>query len=125
MRLLRTLMRLGIVAIPLGVVLTALGMYGLVGGTGITFVINERVISAQEGGPIFSIVGIMLLIGGIATIYVGFKISLLTFISIVLGSCSLIVPAIFFGMRNNLVGGLTMIVSGYAFLATIFMWLTR
>jgi hypothetical protein len=125
MGLLKTLMRFGIVAIPFGIVLIAAGAYGLAGRTGITFTINERVVSAQEGSQIFSIVGIILLFGGIVTVYIGFKLSWLTSISIVLGSCSLIVPAIFLGMGYYLVSGIIMIVFGYAFLATIFIWLTR
>lgn len=118
-------MKLGIAAIPFGIIFIAAGAYGLAGGTGITFTINQRVVSVQKGSQIFSIVGIILLLGGIATVYIGFKLSRLTSISIVLGSCSLIIPIIFFGMGNNLVGGIMMIVFGYAFLTTIFIWLTR
>lgn len=46
---------------------------GLTGGTGITFTINERMVTAQEGGQIFSIIGIIILFAGLALTYVGFK----------------------------------------------------
>jgi hypothetical protein len=36
-----------------GIVFLAVGVYGLAGGTGIAFTINERVVTAQEGGQIF------------------------------------------------------------------------
>lgn len=74
MGLLKTLVKLvGIGGIIFGIVFTAVGVYGLAGGTGITFTINERLVTAQEGGQIFSIVGIILLFVGIVFTYIGFK----------------------------------------------------
>jgi hypothetical protein len=74
MGLLRTLMKLtGIVAIPIGIVFFAVGVYGLAGGTGVTFTINDRLVTAQEGGQIFSIVGIVVLLLGIGLTYIAFK----------------------------------------------------
>jgi protein-S-isoprenylcysteine O-methyltransferase Ste14 len=48
-------------------------VYGLAGGTGITFTINDRMVTAQEGGQIFSIIGVVLLFVGIALTYIGFR----------------------------------------------------
>jgi len=56
-----------------GVIFIAVGVYGLAGGTGITFTINDRMVTAQEGGQIFSIIGVVLLFVGIALTYIGFR----------------------------------------------------
>jgi len=126
MGLLKTLMKLGgIVAILLGTVFTTAGAYGLARGTGITFAINEIVVSAQEGGIIFSIVGIIALLGGIAITYIGVKISRLILLSIVLGLCSLIIPTILFRMGHNLVAGILALVLSYSWVATVFLWLSK
>jgi len=108
----------GIVAILVGIVFTLAGAYGLAGGTGITFTINERVVSAQEGGLVFSIVGVIVLLGGIAMSYIGFKFSWPTIFSIVIGLCSLIILAILFGMGYNLVAGIVALVFSCLFVAT-------
>jgi len=134
MELPKKLMKMiGIVAILLGTVLSVAGAYGLAGGTVIEFIISERVVTAQEGGIIFSVVGIIVLLGGIAMFYIGFKPSRLNILSTVLGLCSFIIPVMFFGMgrylgatRNfNLAGGIAALVLGYSFLATMFIWLRR
>jgi hypothetical protein len=122
-----------IVVILLGIVLSVAGAYGLAGGTVTAFVIGDRVVSAQEGGIIFSVVGIIVLLGGIAMFYIGFKPSRLNILSTVLGLCSFIIPAMFFGMGRylgairdfNLAGGIAALVLGYSFLATLFIWLRR
>lgn len=123
----------GIVALLLGTVLSVAGAYGLAGGTVITFIIGERAVSAQEGGILFSVVGIIVLLGGIAMFYIGFKPSRLNILSTVLGLCSFIIPVMFFGIgrylravRNfNLAGGIVALVLGYSFLATMFIWLRK
>lgn len=64
---------IGIIILIVGIIAFGFGVYGLAGGTGVTFTINDRVVGAQEGGQIFAIIGIVaLLIGAILT-YVGFK----------------------------------------------------
>jgi protein-S-isoprenylcysteine O-methyltransferase Ste14 len=74
MGLLKTLLELvGILMIIGGVIFIAVGVYGLAGGTGITFTINDRMVTAQEGGQIFSIIGVVLLFVGIALTYIGFR----------------------------------------------------
>lgn len=74
MGLLKTLVKLaGILFLLVGIVFLAVGVYGLAGGTGITFTINERLVTAQEGGQTFSVIGIILLLVGIALSYFGFK----------------------------------------------------
>ena len=64
---------LGVACLIIGIALIGLGIYGLAGGTGITFTINERVVSAQEGGQIFSIIGVITFLIGILFTYLGFK----------------------------------------------------
>jgi hypothetical protein len=74
MGLLKTLLELvGILMMIGGVIFIAVGAYGLAGGTGITFTINESLVTAQEGGQIFSIIGVVVLLVGIALTYIGFK----------------------------------------------------
>lgn len=74
MGFLRILVKIvGILAIILGAAFISMGVYGLAGGTGLTFTINEREVSAQEGGQIFLIVGIVVFFVGIALTYIGFK----------------------------------------------------
>jgi hypothetical protein len=53
MGLLKTLVKLAAVGlIVVGVIILAVGLYGLAGGSGVTFTINDRLVSAQEGGQI-------------------------------------------------------------------------
>jgi len=74
MGFLKTLLELvGILMIIGGIIFIAVGVYGLAGGTGITFTINDRMVTAQEGGQIFSIIGVVLLFVGIALTYIGFR----------------------------------------------------
>jgi len=115
-------MKLGaIVAMLLGAVFTLAGAYGLAGGTGLAFTINERVVSAQEQ----SIVGIVVLLGGIALTYFGLKLSRLTVLSMVLELCSLIIPAVLLGTGINLVAYIAPLVFGYSVVATVFLWSAR
>lgn len=124
--LLKTLMKLGgIVAIPFGTVFVAAGAYGLAGGTGIRFTINERIVSPQEGGQIFSIVGIIMLLGGIILAHISFKFSRVTILSLVLGTCSLIIPAPLLGMGYSLVASIVALVFGCSFLAMMSYWLSK
>jgi hypothetical protein len=64
---------IGIMLLIVGIILLAVGIYGLSGGTGVTFTINDSVVSAQEGGQIFAIIGIIVLLIGVVLSYVGFK----------------------------------------------------
>jgi hypothetical protein len=74
MGLLRILVKLaGILLVLFGIVFLAVGVYGVAGGTGITFTINERLVTAQEGGQTFSVIGIIMLLVGIALNYFGFR----------------------------------------------------
>ena len=70
----KTLVKLiGIVLVIVGIIMFAVGVYGLAGGAGVTFTINDRVVSPQEGGQIFAIAGIVALLIGVVLSYVGFK----------------------------------------------------
>jgi hypothetical protein len=74
MGLMKTLAKVvGIMLVLVGIILFAVGIYGLAGGTGVTFTINDRLVSAQEGGQIFSIIGIVMLLVGAVLSYFGFK----------------------------------------------------
>ena len=74
MGLMKTLAKLmGVILVIVGIILFAVGIYGLTGGTGVTFTINDKVVSAQEGGQIFAIAGIVALLIGAVLSYVGFK----------------------------------------------------
>lgn len=74
MGLMKTLAEvIGIILVIVGIILLAVGIYGLAGGTGVTFTINDRAVSAQEGGQIFAIAGIVALLIGAGLCYVGFK----------------------------------------------------
>jgi amino acid transporter len=64
---------IGIVLIIAGIILFALGLYGLAGGTAVTFTVNERTVTPQEGGQILTIAGIVALFVGVILAYVGFK----------------------------------------------------
>jgi len=64
---------IGVIILLVGIGLLAIGIYGLAGGTAVTFTINERVVSAEEGGQIFAIVGIVALLIGAVLSYVGFR----------------------------------------------------
>ena len=63
----------GIIILLVGIGLLVLGIYGLAGGTGVTFTLNDRVVSAEEGGQMLAIVGTVALLIGAAPSYVGFK----------------------------------------------------
>lgn len=74
MGLMKTLAEvIGIILVIVGFILFAVGIYGLAGGTGVTFTVNDRLVSAQEGGQIFAIAGIVALLIGVVLSYVGFK----------------------------------------------------
>ncbi|MDH5266338.1 MAG: hypothetical protein OEW62_01515 [Candidatus Bathyarchaeota archaeon] len=123
---------LGTLALPIGVILLALGVYGLAGGTALahfTFSIHipyvlEAVLSDQEAALAFSVTGILILFCGIAVAHIVIKPSVLIWFLGVLASCSLVVPAVFFGMGNYLTGGILANVFGYPALAMTFIWLT-
>jgi hypothetical protein len=72
--LLKTLVEVvGILLVIVGIIFFAVGIYGLAGGTVVTFTINDSVVSAQEGGQIFAIAGIVALLIGAGLSYLGFK----------------------------------------------------
>ena len=74
MGFMKTLVKvIGILIVIVGIIFFAMGIYGLAGVTGVTFTINDSVASAQEGGQIFAIAGIVALLIGAVLSYVGFK----------------------------------------------------
>ena len=124
MRLFEILTKLvGTVVILVGTFFTVAGAYGLAGGTGLKFTIGETILDAQESGPIFSIVGIVALFFGIALIYIRLKPSRMNIFSLVLGLCSVIVPAPLFGMGYTVVASIIAAVLGFSFYITVLIWL--
>lgn len=117
----------GIVAIPIGTIFTAAGAYALAGGPDNKFIVGETVLLSisQEGGPILSIVGIIVLLGGLVMTIIGLKPSWLVKLSLVMGLCSLIIPAIFFGLEHSLVAGIVILVFGCPVLAMFLYWLGK
>jgi len=111
----------GGLAIFLGTILTLVGAYGFV----VLAWRMYRFASFQQVGIVFSIVGIIALLARTVMPHFGFELSRLSILSVVLGSCSLTIPAILFGMGHNLAAGVAILVFGYPFLATIFGWLLQ
>ena len=115
----------GIVAIIVGIVFSSAGAYGFAGGTGITFTLNERVVTAQEAGMIFSILGAIVLPCEIALIYIGFKPSPLVSLSTVSLWYYLLTVYVVFQGGYSIVGGIAAVVFGCLFLVTLFYWARR
>ena len=66
MTLLKTFMNLiGTGCIVFGAMLTSFGLYGLAGGTGIQYYIDDKQVTPQEGGQLPFIVGLILLGAGL------------------------------------------------------------
>ncbi len=116
----------GTVTILLGVVISAIGLYGLASGTGITFAVSGVIsFSASLGSVITSFVGLLLLLEGIAIVYTSLKLPRLIIFSVILGFLSLNIPAVLIGAGYSLAAGIAAIVFGYCWLVTIFVWLLR
>jgi len=109
----------GILCILFGVPVSTVGVYGAVGGTGITLIVNVD----QVVGIVFSIVGIAALAGGIVLCYVAFKLRRLNAVCLILGSCGLIIPSMIIGMGYFTAAGIVAIALGFPWLATLFLWL--
>jgi hypothetical protein len=59
----------GIFSAIFGAILAIVAAYAIAGGSGVTFTINDRVVSTEEGGPIFLVIGLVLLFVGFALRY--------------------------------------------------------
>jgi hypothetical protein len=117
----------GTLTIFFGMVISAMGLYGFVSGGGITFAVSGGVISLPTflASVLTSLAGILLLVEGIALIYVSFKPPRLIILSVVFGFFALNIPAILIGMGYSLAAGIAAIVFGYCWLVTVFVWLLR
>ena len=110
-----------LVAQLLGGVITLIGSYSLSGGTEI---IPVEMINPQDAGQIFSIIGVVILLLGVVLFYFGFRPSRLSLSSVLFGLCSFVIPVILFALNYNLIAAIILIIFGYLFLATIFIWLS-
>lgn len=120
---------LGLVAWVVGVPFFGLGIYGVAGGMAALRVyisipyVFEVVLAGLEAAQFFSVVGILLLLCGIVVFYMIVKPPVMSWYAAVLASCSFVVPAAFFGMGRNLIGGILINLFGYPTLALTFVWL--
>lgn len=113
----------GILGVLLGVFLSTVSVYKAVGGTAVMVSPIIDLGLDQVLGLVFSIVGIAVLAGGIALCYFGFKLRRLNVVSIILGSCGLIIPHMLIGMGYEMAAGIVAIGIGFPWLATLFLWL--
>ena len=113
----------GILGVLLGVFLSTVAVYKAVGGTAVMVSPIIDLGLNQVTGLVFSIVGIAVLAGGIALCYAGFKLRRLNVVSIILGSCGLIIPHMIIGMGYEMAAGIVAIGIGFPWLATLFLWL--
>ncbi|MDI6846733.1 MAG: hypothetical protein QMD23_01155 [Candidatus Bathyarchaeia archaeon] len=114
-------------SIVLGTLISALGFYGLASGKGITFAVTDGTINIDPAlaGMLISLAGILLTFEGVALVKVSLETSQLIIFSIVLGYCTLNIPAILLGVGHSLLAGILAIIFGYFWLITVFAWLQR
>lgn len=116
----------GILAIIFGLVLGTVGVNKAVGGTA-TIIIDLLPLFIVEVdqvlGLVFSVVGMVALVGGIALCHVGFKLQRLYVVCLILGSCGLIIPNMILGLGYDMAAGIAAIIIGFPWLATLFLWL--
>jgi hypothetical protein len=74
----------GILATIFGITFLVVGLYGLSGGTGATFEINGSLVTPQEGGQIFTIIGTIVLLIGIILTFFAFKMERKGFIAFII-----------------------------------------
>jgi hypothetical protein len=111
--------RIGILGLPVGILLLTIAAYGFARGTDVTFPFDETVVSVLTATEI----GILVLFVGLATSFFIVKPSSPIWVMTGLTSCTLIIPAIFLGMGEKIVGGMLANVFGYATLFWCFIWL--
>jgi len=69
-RFLRIFMMIGgIISAIFGAIFAIAGAYAIAGGSNVAFTINDRMVSAEEGGPIFLVIGLVLLFVGFSLRY--------------------------------------------------------
>lgn len=74
MGLLKILVKIvGLLLIVVGIVALVVGLYGLSGGAGVNFYINNELVTPQEFGQIITPVGLVILLIGIGLSYYGFR----------------------------------------------------
>lgn len=114
-------------SILLGTLISALGFYGLAFGKGITFAVTGGTISIDPvfAGILTSLVGVLLTFEGIALVKISMETSRLIIFSIVLGYCTLNIPAILLGFGHSLLAGVFALIFGYLWLVTVLAWLQR
>jgi len=114
-------------SILLGTALSALGFYGLATGRGIVFTVGAGTISFDPflSGLLTIVAGVLLTFEGIALMRISLQVSRLIIFSIILGYCTLNIPAILLGLNYSLAAGIAAMIFGYLLLITILSWLQR
>ncbi|MEM3730938.1 MAG: hypothetical protein QXG27_01740 [Candidatus Bathyarchaeia archaeon] len=117
----------GGISIILGTLISALGFYGLASGKGINFVVADGIMGMDPllAGALISLVGVLLTFEGAALVKINVESFRLVFYAVVLGYCTLNVPAILLGFGYSLIAGIFAIVFGYLWLAAVLAWLQR
>jgi hypothetical protein len=85
---------MGIILSIMGIIFLGVGIYGLAGGTGASFEINGRLVSPQEGGQAFTVIGVIFLTVGLVLDYFGFKMERKKLIVIITKTGSIVLPII-------------------------------
>jgi hypothetical protein len=114
-------------SILLGTALSALGFYGLATGRGIVFTVGAGTISFDPflSGLLTIVTGVLLTFEGIALMRISLQVSRLIIFSIILGYCTINIPAILLGLNYSLAAGIAAMIFGYLWLITILAWLQR
>ena len=114
-------------SILLGTVISALGFYGLATGKGIVFSVGTGTISFDPivSGLLTTITGVVLMFEGMALMKASLQVSRLIIFSMILGYCTINIPAILLGLDYSLAAGVAAIIFGYLWLITILAWLQR
>jgi len=116
------------ISIILGTVVSALGLYSLASGPGVTFTIATKkplTINPILAGLLTTLLGIILTFEGTDLVKVHFETSKIIFLCIISGYLTLNIPALLIGFGYSLFAGISAVVFGYLWIVTVILWLQR
>jgi|Deesub1362B_J571_1020462.scaffolds.fasta_scaffold00352_10 hypothetical protein len=125
---LNLLQGVSITSIIFGALISALGLYSLASGHGISFIIENKkplAIDPILAGLLTSLSGIILAFEGTGLMKAYFETSTIITISIIFGYLTLNIPATLLGLGYSLFGSITAVVFGYLWCITVILWLQR